>query len=338
MSPNTLLGFSRPWSRVTRRCGLAAAIACLLLMATVGISERRNLKQTAKLLDGRLLAGRLQEIYGRESVPAEVPPPPPHAYDWLDGNSMIAIAHGLGPQLWAGPNSRLTFEEGRRRGFRVFEIDLTVTTDGHLIAYHGESAGELDHLSWQQYREVMGTRGVEPLEFNEVVAWARAHPDLRFVLDVKNRFDDAYRMIRAAIGTPALGQSFIPQIYFFDQLPPFRADHFFAGEIFTVYRTRMRNATILRSAERLHVSAVAFPSDRVDSLVDVPRSISILTHPVDDAFAGAHFRAIGVRGIYTSYLTPAATPELFEPWPANCRPGSRWAGCRFGGAAVSSRN
>jgi len=248
------------------------------------------------------------------------------------------IAHGFGPQLWAGPNSRRTFEEGRRRGFRIFEIDISVTTDGHLIGYHGDSVRELDQLSWRQYRELMAARGMEPLEFTEVVEWAREHPDLRFVLDVKNRFDDAYRMMRAAIGTPALGQSFIPQIYFFDQLPQFRADHFFAGEIFTAYRTRMRNATILRSAERLQVGAVAFPRDRVNSLVDVPRSIAILTHPVDDAFEAAHFRATGVRGIYTSYITPAAVPELFEPWSVDCSPGSRWTGCRFGAAAVSSKN
>lgn len=329
MNPNTLLSFSRPCLRAASRCGVAVVIAYLLPMATVGIGERRNLLQIVKGLDARLLTGRLQEIYGHESVPAEVPPPPTGAYEWLEGKPMIAIAHGLGPQLWAGPNSRQTFEEGRRRGLQIFEIDITVTTDGRLIAYHGESAGELGHLSWQQYREVMAARGMEPLEFTEVVTWARAYPDVRFVLDVKNRFDDAYRIIRAAIGNPALGQSFIPQIYFFDQLPSFRADHFFAGEIFTSYRTRMRNVTILRSAERLRVRAVAFPRDRVDSLVDVPRSISILAHPVDDAFQAAHLRAIGVRGIYTSYLTPAAAPELFEPWPENCSPGSRWTGCEW---------
>lgn len=320
-------------SRLVVQCGLAAGAAYLLLMASAGVLDRRSLPQIAKLLDSRMLGGRLQEIYGNEAVPASVPPAPQEAYAWIEGGPMIVIAHGLGPQLWAGANSRKTFEESRKRGFRIFEIDISVTTDGQLICYHGDSAEELERLSWRRYQEIMAAKGIEPLLFSEVVGWARDYPDIRFVLDVKNRFDDAYRMMRAAIGQPALGQSFIPQVYFFDELPQFRADHFFAGEIFTAYRTRMRTTTILKNAERLHVKVVALTRNRADSLGRMPPSITILTYIVDDAFEAAHFRAIGVRGIYTSYITPASVPELFEPWPTDCKPGKVWTGCRFGLAA-----
>ncbi len=249
----------------------------------------------------------------------------------------LRAGRSLGPQLWAGPNSRRTFEEGRRRGFRIFEIDISITTDGRLISYHGDSVEELEHLNWRRYQEIMAAKGIEPLEFSEVVGWARDHPDVRFVLDVKNKFNDAYRMMRAAIGTPALGQSFIPQVYFFDQLPQFRADHFFAGEIFTSYRTRMRTATILQSAERLGVKAVTLTRERADSLDKMPPSIAILTHPVEDAFEAAHFKAIGIRGIYTSYITPSSVPELFESWLADSHTGDRRTGCSLAVAAPSKK-
>ncbi len=281
------------------------------------------------MIDSRLLGGRLLAFVRPEHIPDTVPPPPAAAYDWLGNQALLPIAHGLGPQLWGGINSRSTFEEGYIRGFRIFEVDLAVTSDGHLVCFHGADEQQLDRTSWQQYVDNLQTEGLHPLEFAQLVEWARRDSELRFVLDVKNRFDDAYRLVRAAIGSPALGQSFIPQIYHFDQLAQFRVDHFFAGEIFTSYQSGLSTPAILQAAERLQVRVVTLTRERVDRLHNVPASVVILTHPVDDAFDAARLRARGIRGIYTSYVTPASAPEVFAPWPNGCRPGSQWKECHF---------
>jgi glycerophosphoryl diester phosphodiesterase len=308
---------------------LAAAVGYSLAMATVGLGFAQGLKQTAKMIDSRLLGGRLLALLKHEHIPATVPPPPAAAYDWLGNQALLSIAHGLGPQLWGGINSRATFEEGYIRGFRIFEVDLAITSDGRLVFFHGADERQLDRTSWQQYVDRLRIEGLDPLEFAQLVEWARRNSELRFVLDVKNRFDDAYRLARAAIGSPALGQSFIPQIYHFDQLEQFRADHFFAGEIFTSYQSGLSTTAILQAAERLQVRVVTLTRERVDQLRQVPASVVILTHPVDDAFDAARLRARGIRGIYTSYVSPASAPEVFAPWPNGCQPGSQWKECHF---------
>lgn len=314
---------------IVREWLLWCVVACLLFTASCDGILRQRLKEYAKALDLCLSGGRLRELYGREKLPLGLPAAPEGAYAWLGSAPLIPIAHGLGPQLWAGINTRNTFDEGRRRGFRIFEIDVSLTRDGYLVCFHGDSAQQLDEMTHRQYLEMLSGKGIQPLEFSKVVEWAREYPDTRFVLDVKNRFDDAYRVIRKEIGSPVLGKSFIPQVYFFSQLAQFRTDHFFAGEIFTSYVSRMRTQSILQAALRLHVEAITLTRERIDSLPQIPRSVAVFTHPVENPLDAAYLRGRGVRGIYTSYITPNSAPEVFAAWPSDCLPGTRWAGCDF---------
>jgi hypothetical protein len=53
-----------------------------------------------------------------------------------------------------------------------------------------------------------------------LVTLARENLNIRFILDVKNgpdEFERVYRAIRAQVGDPVLGLSFIPQIYDFEE-------------------------------------------------------------------------------------------------------------------------
>lgn len=322
-----------PSQERTRGAARLCAVVCawgLGCMTVLGVNGPMSITDVAKRIDAHLLGGRLLELYGHEVLPKDVPAPGSDAYGWLGDEPMLAIAHGLGPQLLAGANTKRAFDEARGQGFRIFEMDLAVTSDGRLICYHGDARPDsLAQLTWPRYQQLMAENGVEPLDFAEVVEWARRDPHIYFVLDVKNRFDDAYRMIRAAIGSPSLGRAFIPQIYFFSELPQFRNRRFFAGEIFTGYRTRLTVPAILRTAKRLHIEVVALTRDQVASLKTIPPGITVLTYPIEDAYEAARLREKGIRGIYTSYLSPHHTPEIYAPWPDNCIPGRRWRMCDF---------
>jgi hypothetical protein len=177
----------------------------------------------------------------------------------------------LGPQLFAGANQINTLQEGKNRGFRVFEVDLAVSLDDHLICFHGGSEAELDRMTYANYLEIAPRQHLEPCEFRDLVQVASRDPGIRIVLDVKNRFDRAYQIARMEIGSPALGKSFIPQIYHFDQLRPFRADHFFAGEIFTSYRSYLTNEAVIESARRLNVHAITLTRQRTSELKTIPK-------------------------------------------------------------------
>jgi hypothetical protein len=123
----------------------------------------------------------------------------------------------------------------------------------------------------------------------------------------------------------ATGQSFIPQIYFFEQLEALRREPFFAGEIFTSYRSALTNDQILLGARRLGVRVVTLTLARFAELRGhVPEDVYIFTHPVDDPFLAADIRQAGAHGIYTSYVSPKTVPEVFMPWTSTCQPPIRF--------------
>jgi glycerophosphoryl diester phosphodiesterase len=308
----------------------------LTALKEVGLPVVPHFRSVARRLDARVFGSRLAVLYTGERNLDFAPSADDDAYSWVGHQPFLPIAHALGPQLFAGPNQIATLEEGKKRGFRIFEVDLAVTSDDRLVCFHEFTGQDLDQMSEADYLRVLSQEGLAPCEFRDLVRMAAADHSIRFVLDVRNRFDRAYQIARSQIGDPSMGKSFIPQIYHFDQLPPFRSDHFFAGEIFTSFRSYLSNEEILASARRLQIQVVTLTRARVEALKSVPRDPLVMTHPVDDAFDAIKLRATGIRGIYTSNLSPGAAPEVFGAWDDECLPLQVWSHCDFLSVAKTS--
>lgn len=317
-------------ARARRRALWAGALvgACALAGWAVMLPDpavRSSLKVRARALDEGYLGGTLRRLYHRgqvSSIPRTMRPAPEGAYSWLGTAPFLPVAHALGPYLFAGPNSVPTFRRGLEMGFRLFEVDLALTTDGRLICYHGSDATrELSRLTYPAYLDTMRVRGVEPCRFEELITLAREHPEVRFVLDVKNHFDQVYATVRAEAVRAGVGRSFIPQLYEFSQLDAFRREPVLAGEIFTSYKSVLTNEEIFAAARRLGVRAVTLTLERFYALGDrVPTDLAVMTHAVDDPGIAVEIRRLGARGIYTSYLAPGTVPELYRSWSASCGP------------------
>lgn len=282
---------------------------------------RQTVKNRLVALDSTFLNGRLRRVYFGQPLPrlsAPLAPREKSAYAWIEGHKFLAIAHRLGPTLHGGQNTLLTLRQGMKMGFKVFEVDLALTRDGHLICYpEGSDADEdIDQLIYASYVDAMREKGMDVCHFADLVTVARQNPDVKFVLDIKNglhQFENIYRIVRAKIGEPRLGLSFIPQLYRFEQAKDFRDAPFFGGEIFTAYWSVLTTQQILERARLLKIQVVTLPLKRFNELQgDLPRDLYILTHPVNDPFEAMRIRAHGARGIYTSYLTPIMVPELFH--------------------------
>lgn len=297
---------------------VAAGLLALALKPDLGAAPRHFLKRVDHaVLDG-FVHRMLLDDPATDVAALAVPPPRAGAYGWADDGAFLAIAHGLGPSLRTGANSLATFERGRELGFTIFEVDLVLTADGVLACHHGRAREDLDALTWAEIRR----RAPDACRFDALVAAAAEHPDLRFVLDVKNRFDDAYDAVEDLVRARGVAGSFIPQIYHFSQLRRFRENPGFGGVVFTAYRSALPLDRVLDYATRAGVTVVAVPAEHLDqwrgSLPDAPR---VLTHPVNDPFHAWRLRARGVDGIYTSFLTPGTAPDLFGPAGAPPPPG-----------------
>lgn len=299
---------------------IAAASGALALALVLALRPgvRAAMRAELRQLDAAATGGAVRRMIRDDGPPvvADLPPVSPGAYAWLDSAGFLPIAHALGPALTGGRNGLATFHEGYRRGFRVFEVDLALTSDGTVICHHGESESELNATSYAAYLEQMRARRQKPCVFRDLVALADQYSDARFVLDVKNRFDSAYEVIGREVGEHA--GAFVPQVYRFDQLRLLRTQRAYGGAIFTSYRSGFTLDQMLAGARAAGVRAVTLTVPEADAIEAMPQDLAVFVQPVENAFQAAILRRRGARGIYTSYLAPQSVPELFDRWRSGC--------------------
>jgi len=289
---------------------LVGGLALLVVKPEAGTVPRRVVKR----LDYALLGGLLQRIALHDAptraADLDVPGAVVGAYRWIDHTDFLAIAHAMGPSLETGRNTLATFRAGLSRGFRVFEVDLTLTADGVLACYHGGANEPLDALTWAAVRE----RAPDACRFEQLVALAADYPDVHFVLDVKTRFDPAYDRVMELAEEAGVTASFIPQVYHFSQVRRFRESRRMTGLLFTAYRSALSVDRILEDARTAGVEVVTITVGVFDRWHGtLPAEPKVLVHPVNDPFEARRLRARGVDGIYTSYLAPRTVPALFGP-------------------------
>jgi glycerophosphoryl diester phosphodiesterase len=294
------------------------------------VDKPRQIAVLLKAIDYYLTNGRTLELIYGEHLPSRKLNLSTSSYEWVYTSSFLPIAHGLGAQLYAGPNTLATFEESYRRGFRIFEVDLSFTSDGHLVCFHGDTESDLNRMSFEDYVRTRAKVGIPPCEFKELLGLLRRHPDIYFILDVKNRFESSYAEIRNELKPTGLGSRFIPQIYSFAEAAEFDGDSLMAGPIFTSYRSRMPTDRMIKGVRALGIKVLTLNQERTKELNAVPPDIFVLSHPVEDAFQAAELRDKGLRGIYTSYVSPLASPEVYMRWTPDCKPMNNWANCAKG--------
>lgn len=296
---------------------LLLVIILLLTMILLVPSESRSLfKQWLIHVDATVLNGFLRRYYLHKKLPCTpITSIAQHAtedYSWIGDESFLPIAHGLGPKLYGGDNAIKTLIKGRERGFRIFEVDISMTSDNVLVCWHGGEEQAINMTSYSDYLAICKSNKQAPCSFDDIVNYAYSNPEVYFVLDVKNRFYDSYSKIRKAVAEQKLGKSFIPQVYDFDQLQYIRKGGLFAGEIFTSYLSFLTTRQIFDFAKKYDVKAVTLTMERFwESVGNFPSDTAILTHPVNDPFIAAGIKKSGAKGIYTSYITPQSIPELF---------------------------
>src|SRR5437016_4547128 len=164
--------------------------AAVLLVALVGgtlasdPAVRHATKDRLIDLDAKWFSGLGRRLYKGEHlprIPADMPVRSSTAYDWIGSDTFLPIAHGLGPILHAGQNTVETFLAGLGLGFRLFEVDLTLTVDDHLVCFHGSvSEDELNRMTYSDYAAFVHDHGMTRCQFSDLVTLARQHREIRF--------------------------------------------------------------------------------------------------------------------------------------------------------------
>lgn len=271
--------------------------------------------------DGRHMDDLLWRVAHPVAAPnlPQMPPVSPQAYDWMPRTRFFPIAHALGDSRPDEMNTLAAFRRSYAEGFRLLEVDISVTRDNRLICRHDTPDSDEDSFTFSDFVAENRRLGKKDnCTFADLVQAVRMHPDVYVILDVKNRFDDAYRLMRQEIGLGGLGRRFIPQLYDFSELPAFRQDGFFAGPIFTSYRSWYTTRQIMAYARQYDLLVVTLSDWRLRRLSSgdpILHSRIVFGHPMDTPAGAEEWKAWGLRAIYTFSLSPNRVPSLYQDAP-----------------------
>lgn len=239
-------------------------------------------------------------------------------------HDLPVVVHGLGfIEGHYVTNSLDALLVNYKRGFRVFEIDLNMTSDGYLVARHDWTPGHYRYLG-QAYPPVAGPipfktfRSLKihgkykPASWEDILKVMKKHPDLYVITDTKEREKNqvhrtfSYLVKAAKKEDPKILDRIIPQIYDPAMLSYIRSYHDFKHIIYTLYHhIHIQSPEQLADwSARNHITAIAaFPFRLKEDMRAAlqKKGILIYAHTINDPAEATAYRAQGI-GIYTDYL------------------------------------
>ncbi|MGN8772104.1 phosphatidylinositol-specific phospholipase C/glycerophosphodiester phosphodiesterase family protein [Paenibacillus barengoltzii] len=257
-----------------------------------------------------------------------LPETPKSEEDGFRAHRMVAHAMG-GIEGLTYTNTYDAFLVNYDQGFRVFEVDLLLSSEGRLVARHewGESftrqLGQEDELAADRQGAVLSyaefkaakIQGVyEPLDWDDVLELMEQYPDVYIVTDTKQSSPDEIQQIftqivdEAKAKDPELLKRVVPQIYNREMLEPVQSIYPFDSVIFTLYQTHDTDDEVVAFAADKHLAAVTMSDTRANAqLIQELNRIGVPSyiHTINDLKTMAKFKRMGAYGFYTDFLTEA---------------------------------
>ncbi len=233
---------------------------------------------------------------------------------WSDSRLIAHACGGINGQRYT--NSREALEENYKRGFRVFEVDFSLTSDGRVVAAHDwklfcRSCGIEGVPSGDEFLNCLINSSLHTLTLEDIAAFMRLHDDCYIVTDklFENTADIVARIVEVADGDSNLLDHFVVQVYTDDNYKEIDGIYHFNNYIYTLY---MRGRADLNQN-------IAFMAENHIPVVTVERSvasqelvrlyteagISVYAHTVNSPDECAVLLRRGVRGVYTDFLLPS---------------------------------
>lgn len=230
-------------------------------------------------------------------------------------------------------NTYEAFAANYKKGIRVFEADLLLSKDGHLIARHewGESftklMGQQDGLEQERWgsvwtleefksAKVMGK--YEPLDWDDILDLMTEYPDIYLVSDTKQISEDEIDEIFGKIVSTAQAREqaeslldrIVPQIYYESMWDAIHEIYPFSSVIYTLYQTHDSDDKVVSFAKEKGISAITMSTTRANKeLVAalMQAGIPSYVHTINDPKEVLKFKRMGVYGFYSDFLGESDT-------------------------------
>lgn len=237
----------------------------------------------------------------------------------------VLICHAMGGLKGAKySNSLEAFEKNYKEGFRVFEVDITTTSDNILVLRHDwtRKRGQKGLLKEKgyipTYEEFMSTPlygKYTPLSLADLFHLMKTHKDMYVITDTKKadydtiikQFKNLYKTAEEADALACLDRLII-QIYNDKMYDAVTSIYPFKNIIYTLYKRGTDNLDQLgQFCVEKNISIVTlnqkFYTDEIHDTLK-KYGLKLYLHTVNDKEKALDFYKKGITGFYTDKLTP----------------------------------
>lgn len=243
----------------------------------------------------------------------------------LDSNQLVSHALGTADGI-QGINCLEGFLENYAEGVRVFEADLRMTSDGHVVLRHdwnGNLQEGVDETSLPTLEEFLSKPfyGMyTPMSFRDLLLLLEKYPDVCIITDSK--FTDAESVTvqfnamlddARSLGLSYLFDRMIVQVYSPLHYTIVDSLHHFPYYIYTLYQDSFERSEegfrqkVIFCQENgimgLTLSEVLWNPDYAP--IAEWRGVKVYTHTVNDAEDAKRLLESGISAVYTDTLIPA---------------------------------
>ncbi|WP_438348934.1 phosphatidylinositol-specific phospholipase C/glycerophosphodiester phosphodiesterase family protein [Paenibacillus sp. FA6] len=235
------------------------------------------------------------------------------------------ISHAMGSiQNQAYTNSYEAFVANYEQGNRVFEVDLLLTEDHHVVARHEWSQSmttvlqqddqlpeerQAVPLTSKEFKDSAILGKLAPLDWGDILDLMEDYPDIYIVTDTKEQ--QPAEILRVMVKeakqrNPELLERVVPQIYDQPMLKTIQSVYDFPSIIYTLYASTDTDEEVIDFVQQNHITGVTMPDYRTNArFVTRLNKAGVLTyvHTINDVADMKKFEKMGVYGFYTDDLT-----------------------------------
>ena len=237
------------------------------------------------------------------------------------------VAHAMGQvDDYTGTNSLEAFQANYAKGYRMFEVDLSLTSDGYVVLRHDWSDGIQTGLDPErvptraEFLEAPIYGAYTPLAFGDALALLEMYPDIYLVTDTKETDEDTVAaqftaMVEEAedLGMVYLLDRVVVQIYTPEMQDVVEEIHHFPRYMLTLYQTTFYGEPdqFVRYAEACRERGISdiviwhFLYDAQLLPAAQRYGLRVWLHTVNDEAQAERYRSEGAWGVYSDRIAPA---------------------------------
>ena len=220
------------------------------------------------------------------------------------------IAHALGGlnkdgNKYTYTNSLEALEASYKRGYKMFEVDLSMTKDGHIVASHQS----VSNKTLKKFLEKkINNNTYTPLSLEGILSFMKKNQEITIITDIKSDFEDCAEMMIKKIKKydHKLLKRIIPQVYSEKDIITIEKYHNFKNVIYTLYHLEKINLKNIYKINLKYpfVNTVSISVERISNFLikELKKNgIKIYLHTLNNNEKILRYYKKGISGIYTDF-------------------------------------